>query len=259
MSLRDLQARFSQSVIFGESGPLLAFVVDNHIAGADRIRVYQNNVQEGFTKALASAYPVIEQLVGNACFRTLTRDYIRRYPSEHGDLQHYGEKFSTLLRTVFSESEYSYLGDVADLEWAYQEVLVAADPETFDARGLEALPPHLYETLTFTLHPASRLVASRFPISKIWKANQQDATSTELIDLESGGEYLLVHRPDVEVIFRYISAAEFRFLACVDRGESLSMALESALMEDSDFDLASTLTGLIQSHAIVDYSVPYGV
>ncbi len=259
MSLHDLQVSFSRAVIYGERKSLLAFVVGNHIAGEDRVRVYQNNVQEGLTKALASAYPVIEKLVGRACFRTLARDYIRRFPSEHGDLQHYGSSFSALLRDALPGAEYRYMSDVADLEWAYQEVLVAADPEPFDMRALESVPAHLYETLTFTLHPASRLVASRYPISAIWRANQPWADSGDFIDLGSGGEYLLVHRPAHEVSFRALTAAEHEFVASLDRGESLSMALESALSQDSDFDLPRTLTGLIQSHAIVDHSMPYGV
>ena len=62
-----------------------------------------------------------------------------------------------------------YLPDVAKLEWAMDSVFHAADAVPLDLQALAAVPPEVFATLRFDLHPASRIVCSPYPILRIWR------------------------------------------------------------------------------------------
>src|SRR5437868_9855910 len=81
LSLRDLQLRFVAALFEGQDA-----VVTPHIEGAAeiaaaRLAVYRNNLREGFLKALAIDYPVVERLVGEDFFRQTARDFQLQHPS----------------------------------------------------------------------------------------------------------------------------------------------------------------------------------
>ena len=89
-ALRKLQRDCERAFAGGEVEPLLPALVDHAIPAATRVKVYQNNATETFRKTLASSYPVVERLVGDACFRSLAAAYARLSPSTNADLQHFG-------------------------------------------------------------------------------------------------------------------------------------------------------------------------
>jgi hypothetical protein len=80
---------------------------------------------------------------------------------------------------------------VARLERAWVEAYHAAEAET--AADFSSTPP-----ASLRLHPATRLVRSRFPILDIWQANQPD-TEPRRLELTDAGENVLVTRPHAEV------------------------------------------------------------
>jgi len=61
------------------------------------IEIYRNNYRGNLHDALAGAYPVIKQLVGDEFFRFLARKYIEKYPSRSANLHQYGEELQFLL------------------------------------------------------------------------------------------------------------------------------------------------------------------
>src|SRR5262249_41551279 len=89
--------------------------------------------------------------------------------------------------------------------------------------------------------PACGLVRSQFPIVRIWRANQPESSAEETIDLESGGDNVVVLRTPECVEFHQLPAAEFAALEALARGSTLGDALEAALAIDSAFDLGAML------------------
>ncbi len=75
-----------------------------------------------------------------------------------------------------------------------------------------AIAPEDYERLTFAFHPACRFVQSRYPIVKIWRANQPETLSDELIDLDSGGDNVLVLRTPECVEFHSAAGCSLRLV-----------------------------------------------
>jgi Putative DNA-binding domain len=249
LPLRDLQSRFDRALFDDAPDAVAPWIrvcgVDEERGGdldsCARLAIYRNNLREGFIKALALEFPVIERLVGNDYFRQLALEFLAEYPSRAGDLHPIGEPFPQYLRLRFGETPYAYLPDVAALEWAYQQALVAADAPLFDLATLREIPQETYGRLRFTLHPACGLMRSPYPVMRIWAANQPHAAGDEAVDLSSGAEFILIRRAAEGVEMRSIAAAHFAILDAFSLGASLADALETALAIDPDFDLGEAL------------------
>ena len=190
-SLRDLQTTCIQAFT-GDSSELLALVRNNGVAPEQRVEVYRNNHREIFRKALAASYPVIERLVGDACFTGLAREYARANPSRSGDLQRYGQDFPAFLEGTYGDTQFRYLPDVASLEWALEEVHLDPDEPALSISEFCRFDENDYGNLVFAARRAIRLLRSRYPVFSIWRANQ--SATGDRIDLERGGERVAIAR-----------------------------------------------------------------
>lgn len=250
LSLRELQLSFTAAVLDGSTAAILPWIRDDGLNPAARVNIYRNNLQEGFLKALSLGFPVIQRLVGEDYFRQLGRGFLAEYPSRAGNLHHIGAPFAGFLRDRFAATTYSYLPDVAELEWAYQECLIAPDAAPLDPTPLQTMPPEKLADLRFDVHPACRLVRSEFPIATIWRANQDDRDGTEVIDLGQGADFVLVRRNDAGVELRRLASSDFAFLRSINRGDTLGDALQIALAVATDFDLAKALRQFVALGAL---------
>jgi hypothetical protein len=241
LALRDLQLRFADALFENAVEHMHSLVEENGVTSAARLDIYRNNLREGFIKALALGFPALERLVGEQYFRHLALDFLKSHPSRAGNLHHIGAQLADFLEKRFEHTEYAYFADVAALEWAHQEALVAPDAPAIRADALRSVDPVQYDLLHFDMHPAARLVQSSYPIIRIWRANQIDAAPSDTIDLGSGGDNVLVLRAPECIEFHRIPAGEFAFLFALARGENLGTALEAALAADGEFDLGATL------------------
>ena len=199
------------------------------IAALERLELNRNNLEGNFRNALASEYPVIERLVGAAYFVELAARFRSVNPSLSGDLQHIGCGFAAFLHDRFANSRYAYFADVAALEWAYHEVLVAADPPAFEPQSLASLPVERYAELRFPALPSARLLRSAFPVLRIWLVNQTASSSEEVIDLEAGPDRVLVARGTDGAVLQSMDAASYEFAQALVDGLTLEQAYDRAL------------------------------
>jgi hypothetical protein len=253
-ALRDLQHRFARALVGDAAAGVESLIVSHGIAPAERAGIYRNNVRATFRNTLQIGFPAVARLVGVDYFRQLAGAYQDRYPSRSGNLQHVGADFPAYLAGLFYGSRFEYLADVAAIEWAYQEIVVAADHGPLDRARLAAVRPGDYATLRLQLHPAARVIESRFPLVRIWRANRDESLDSAPIDLDSGGERILLLRRELDVEIHRIAIADFEFLAALAREARLSEALEAAASADPQTDPAPLLTRYVRDGVIVDVS-----
>ena len=141
LPLRELQLRFAAALFDGAVEPIAPHVLAGALGADARLRIYRNNLREGFRKTLALEFPVIERLVGAQYFAQLALELLTEHPSRAGNLHHVGAPLAAFLRRRFAGTEHAYLPDVAELEWACQEALVAADSEPLDPQSLRRIDP----------------------------------------------------------------------------------------------------------------------
>jgi hypothetical protein len=243
LSLRDLQLRFVAALYEGHDAIVTDALAEGEPSAGARLGVYRNNLREGFAKALALDYPVIERLVGGPFFRQAAADFQLRHPSRSGDLAHVGAEFPDYLRSRFADGDHGYLPDVAEIERAL--VLVAMAPESagLDPTMLAGLDARRFEDLVFEPHPATRLVESNYPVVRIWLSNQPGAPE-ETIDLRAGADRVLVRRRGDALEFVRLEAADFALARMLSRGTPLGLATDASLAIDPRFDIARALRAL---------------
>jgi Putative DNA-binding domain len=241
LALRDLQLQLAEALFDGATDPVRSEIVANGLPVEERVDIYRNNLRVGYAKALAIAFPVIERLVGADYFRQLAGDLQRAHPSRAGNLHHIGAPFAAFLRERFADTEYAYLADVATLEWACEEALIAPDAQPISPDALRDIAPESYEHLCFELHPACALVKSAYPIVRIWRANQPEAAGDETIDLRDGGDSVVVIRTSEGIELACVSEGEHAALEAFARGLPLGIALEAAQAAEATFDLGAGL------------------
>ena len=238
-TLPDLQREFAAAVFDPGSERLPAEIRDGHFSGARLFQIYRNNVFISLTAALAAVYPVVQRLVGEGFFKYAADAFIRAHPPASGNLHDFGVGLAEFLATFPACAAHAYLPDVARLEWAYHAVFHAAAPK-FDVAALADVSPERYSELRFGLSPAARLIASEYPLLALWRANQAGAAETP-IDLDAGGDRLLVFRRELEVEFKRLSVGEHALLAAWQRGATLHAASDAALEAEAEFDLTRCL------------------
>jgi hypothetical protein len=254
-SLHELQVAFLDGTLHGDPAQIASMIAASELAPEARVAIYANNAREGFLQALAATFPVIERLAGRDWFRQTGREYMRRHPSRSGNLHFVGERFAAFLDEALHGTDFAYFADVARLEWAYQEVLVAADHPSFDVSALSGVSADDYDSLVFRVHPALRLVDSRYPVLAIWKANQSDAAEALPISLDTGASRVLIIRREDHVELRELGAAEFALLTAFMRGATLGEALELAAQAEEIADLAFVLGHVVKLQTLVDFEI----
>jgi len=234
-SLREAQLAFAGRV-FGAGHSV-----------SPREQIYRNNVFISLTGALADVYPVVQRLVGEKFFAQLARSYIRAHPSRSGNLHDFGKHLPGLITSLSSSIGLPYLADVAALEWACHEAFHAAEAAPLDFSRL--INP---ENAKAPLHPAARLVASRYPVLAIWEANQAEDPGP--VDLDAGGDWLIVVRRDLQVEILRSTAGEFALLAALRDGMALGEACEAALAAEPALDLPAAM-GRLATHGLLTQGV----
>ena len=230
-SLREAQLAFAGRV-FGAGQSV-----------SPREQIYRNNVFISLTGALADIYPVVQRLVGEKFFAQLARRYIRAHPSRSGNLHDFGKQLTRFITSLSGSIGLPYLADVAALEWACHEAFHAAEAAPLDFSRL--INP---ENAKAPLHPAARLVASRYPVLAIWQANQADEPG--LVDLDAGADWLVVLRRELEVEILRSTQGEFALLAALRDGMALGEACEAALAAEPALDLSAAM-GRLATHGLL--------
>jgi len=218
-----------------------------------RFGLYRGNVRANVGRALAAAYPVVRQLVGDEFFDALGREYARAQPSTGGDLNAFGHAFAAFLADFPHVADLPYLPDVARLEWLAHCAHFAADAAPCDAGQLAAIPPERCAALVPRLHPACALMASPYPVATIWRVHQPEHAGEIAVDLDAGGERVLVYRPRWRVAVAALDAGAAAFLGAAARGMALGAALDAAYAADRTFAPDGALARFVADAVIVDF------
>lgn len=232
-TLAGLQARFAAALrAHGEEasaaiGALADCIVDDGLAPAARVHVYRNNARAMFEGALERTYPVLRRRVGEGFFRGLALEYRAAYPSRSGDLHWVGRAFPAWLAERLAGGEYRWLADLARLEWACEETLVAERRLPLDAAVLARVPPEELADVGLALQPGLRVVQSAYPVWSVWRENQPGAAGHP-VDLALGAQHVVVSCSDEGPVLHSLPADQCAFVAALAAGTALGDALESS-------------------------------
>ncbi|MBI1330955.1 MAG: DUF2063 domain-containing protein [Alphaproteobacteria bacterium] len=220
-------------------------------ASLKRFSVYRNNVVVSLIEALEAAYPATVRLVGEEFFRAMARAYAVAHPPTSPIMLGYGDGFADFIAGFAPARDLPYLADVARIERAWLEAYHAPDAMPLTADTLAPVAQDVAGSLVFQMHPSLRIVRSRYPALTIWRMNVTDGEPVS-VDLERGGEDVLIVRPDVEVEVRSLPPGGLEFVRTLAAGHCLEQATEHAIPIEG-FDLAANLAGLLGAGAFIGF------
>lgn len=231
LSLPELQSAFA------------AILLDPARGRAPRgIGVYRNNVYGNWSKAMAAAFPIVREIVGADFFDGLAHEYARAHPSLSGDLNEYGARMPEFLAGLRHTQDLPYLPDVARMDWLAHRAYYAADAAPLDLAALTRVPADEYQSLRPRLAPSCALLASQWPLARLWQIHQDEYQGDFTVDLQPGMARILVHRPQWRAEVTGLTLGEYAFLDAALAGSALGAAAEAALLAEGTFDLAGALS-----------------
>jgi len=217
-SLRELQASFAAAL--RDDSAACA------VSPRQNLSIYRNNSAINFRTALGLCFPVLRRRVGDDYFRQLAMKYRERNPSRSGDLHWVGRGFAPFLVEHLQGGDYTWLADLARLEWSREEAAVAVAHAAVGAEVLSHFTPEQLEDLRFSLQPSLRLHASDFPVFTIWAANQVD--NAPPVDQSLPGECGMVRARTDGVEVRRLKPEVFSYLSALSAGAPLGEAVSVA-------------------------------
>ncbi|MDI1272392.1 putative DNA-binding domain-containing protein [Polaromonas sp.] len=227
------------------------------------LQAYRANGQALAERALAAAYPVLVQLVGEENFASLARHFWARHPPVCGDMACWGDLLGAFVGASAQLADEPCLADVAHLEWRMHLASSAADVSP-DAATFARLATEDPARITLTLGAGVAWLASPYPVASIVNAHLTGSPSLQQAGqwlAEGRAEHVLVWRQGLRPRVRVSTAIEHRLLEMLMAGRSLLDALDNAhLPGDSGavpFDFNAWLGEAVQTGLVMGvHSLP---
>lgn len=213
------------------------------------LAAYRANAGAMAERALAAAYPTLQQLISEDSFAALARDFWRRHPPQAGDIALWGGDLPSFVADAPSLADEPFLADVARLEWAVHCAQTAADAEPPQGLALlaEADPAQLWVHFA----AGTALVSSPHPIVTVWQAHRSeeaDRFAPVRAAFAAGvGEHALVTRQGWRPHVVRLASAQADFTAALLSGHTLAQALQES---GDNFDFQAWLVAALQSQCV---------
>jgi len=223
--------------------PAPSGLVDPAGRAADRrFAVYRNNVAMSLQNALAQAFPLLRQLVGETFFAAMAAEFRRAHLPSSRLVWQYGEQMPNFLQAFPPVAHLPYLPDVARLEIALRNSYHAADCTPLPAETLSAIPPDRLLSARLRLAPALQVLPSRWPVFGIWQAHAAGAPAPAMEPQD-----VVVLRPAFDPAPVLLPPGGAAFIGALIAGQTVAAAMDAA---GPDHPLPMTLTLLLTGGAI---------
>ena len=193
------------------------------------LQAYRSNGHALAQRALAAAFPVLRQLLGDENFASLARAFWHSHPPVDGDMALWGEQLPDFAGQAPQLADEPYLADVARVEWALHSAATAADAVA-DPGSFRLLVEQDPGAITLVLVPGLNLIVSPWPVVSIIQAHVTGepglAVAGERLRV-GAAETALVWRQGFKPMLREAALAEAGFLAALGAGDALDAALDA--------------------------------
>ena len=202
--------------------------------GARGLKAYKSNGHALAQRALAAAYPVVGQLLGDESFGELARALWHAHPPVRGDVAQWGAALAEFLRASPQLQDEPYLHDVAILEWALHRCATAAN-RAADLATLALLTTHDPDHVRLVLAPGCVVAQSHWPVVSILNAHLEQVPTFAAVGQQlrdAVAQDAVVWRAGLRPRVREAAPGEAQFLQALLQGKPLGPALDVAGMLD---------------------------
>ena len=188
---------------------------DARLSAIERVDIYADMYFYRIRDALKEDFATVAAVLGDAGFHNLITDYLLAYPPSHFSLRYAGEHLPAFLATHAAATQWPYVADLAELEWAILDAFDAPDAPAIDAAVLRGVPQEDWPSLRFTLTPSLRQLRLAWTVHETWQQAQRGEPLGAPLEDET---LLQVWRQDLRVFHRRTEVVENAALTAVAQG-----------------------------------------
>lgn len=215
--------------------------------------VYQRNLKANAMNALQISFPTVIKLIGDDVFSYAVEQLLKQDPPTAGDWGLWGENFPELLRNLTALQDFTYVSDVARLDFSMHMLGREKDVE-LDMNSISLLGDCELDQLRVVLNPSIQLFDSEFPIIDIYCANHSQVEQylyQAKHKLVAGiGQTALLYRPEFKPLVRTVDSSEHTWLRLTQQGISIGSALDNLQDSKYEFSLEAWLPLAINQNLI---------
>ncbi len=220
-TLAELQRQMADAILDGDLAAMPALAASPIPFGA-AFSVHRDTALGGLANALRLTFATVDALVGEAFFDQMALAFVAERPPRRANLSAYGQTFPIFVSRYPHAASLAYLGDVARLDWAVAQTLLAPDADrrrqiAIDASVQLSLPLSL---VALNLQSPADLIRDGL--------QNDDDQALAAIDL-SAPRRLAVWRAGRAAVVQPLSPTAGVFLNAVLTGDGVEAALEASV------------------------------
>lgn len=214
ISLADAQLQMARTIAQGREALTDALFVGTPVQVLRGLKVHANTISHARLVALEATFPRTRALIGEAIFNSLSRDYLDTGNGRNQPLDGLGRHFADWLQANAIAPECVTL---ARFEWLWLESYHATDMAPLSVSAFAALSPSEVLELRIKPHPAAHVL-------------RNDPDIATIIGLDAPAEWLLLARPEAEVMAYAIADATASLFQLFATSDNLADAFETFLL-----------------------------
>jgi hypothetical protein len=214
------------------------------LAAIERIGIYHYAYHARLVDCLADDFPSVLHALGREAFDALAREVIARYPSDHPNLNRYGQRLVRHCQDARTRlPRRAFIAELAALEWSMIEVLHAQAAPTLSIAALQAIPPPRWGAVRFEPSKTVRLLRSDYPVNRYLQAHRDELAPAIPARRASA---TAIYRKGFTVWRMDLTMPVAGILEALFRGEPLARALAS-LAEAGDAAEQQRMAGRVMA------------
>ena len=169
--------RASAPIVAGDgAGGLERVVVSSgDLSALARMGIYHYAYHARLIDCLADDFPTVVHALGQQAFTRLAREIITRYPSDHPNLNVYGQRLVRHCQDPRTRIPHRrFIAELADIEWAMCEVLHAQAAPTLSQAALRAIPLPQWGRVRFRPSQTLRVLRTAYPVNRFLQAYRDE-------------------------------------------------------------------------------------
>jgi hypothetical protein len=213
----------------GLSGVIAA---GERMSAVERAGIYANAYFFRLLEVCKEDFQATLSVIGEKEFHNLITGYLLAFPPTEPSVLYVGQHLASYIASSPFGVRWPFLADLARLERLLIESFHAADAAPLGLAAMRAIAPGDWPGVEMRLHPATRLLETRWRIDQVLSAAERRDSSPVP---EASPATLLVWRRDARVFYRAIEPAE---------AEALRLAASGAIFGAICEVIAASATGV---------------
>ena len=235
-SLREIQHALAAHIVANDGPPLEPWIrVPEGSDLAARVAVYTDGYPARLIEALRETFPAFANILGDGSLESLCDRYRQALRDTPVNLNDVGADLPQFLQTDRLREQLAFLPDLAELEWRVTRAFHARLVAAFDPSACADWDLAAWQRARIVFQPGVALLRSSWPLRALHATRHQDRDDID-VDLEQGGECVLVFRRGFEVVVEAVDPLEAEAIDAFGSGATLDEVSERLAREGAAED-----------------------